>query len=149
MLFVRFQIGESTYVINSEYVREIVPCLPVEPIASAPSAILGKLDYRGCPVPVIDLKQLLLQEPCEQRLGSRIIICGSGNLPTFGVLAEHATSLLEVLAEDLIESGHGNDPYQAELVRASDPLIYVFNLKAILEDKALAEFLRKDPREAS
>src|SRR5688500_2517718 len=53
---VGFLVGEVTYAVRIEVVREIVNPLEVVALPRAPKAVLGVADYRQIVVPVIDLR---------------------------------------------------------------------------------------------
>ena len=46
----------------------------IKQIPQAPPAVAGSLNYRGAPVPVIDLSQLTLGRPAARRLSTRIVL---------------------------------------------------------------------------
>jgi chemotaxis-related protein WspB len=60
-----------------------------------PAAVAGVLNYRGTPLPVIDLSQLALQRPALKRLSTRIIVVHfpdeGGNPHLLGLIAEQVT----------------------------------------------------------
>jgi chemotaxis-related protein WspB len=62
------------YGLHAHRIIEIVPAVPVQPLALAPACVTGILDHHGTLVPVIDLGRLLYDRPCERLLGSRIVI---------------------------------------------------------------------------
>lgn len=55
--FVGFMVGEVTYAVRIELVREIVNPLVVVALPHAPPAVRGVADYRGEVVPVVDLRE--------------------------------------------------------------------------------------------
>jgi purine-binding chemotaxis protein CheW len=54
---VGFLVGELTYAVRIEMVREIVNPLWIHPLPRAPKSVLGVADYRKVVVPVIDLRE--------------------------------------------------------------------------------------------
>lgn len=98
MLFLLFQLGEVRYALPATSVIEVVPLLEMKRLPQAPRAVAGIINYRGRPVPAIDLSELTLGQPFAERLSTRIIIVnytdliGRGHL--LGLIAENATDLL-------------------------------------------------------
>ena len=57
-LFLVFRIGNERYALQAIEVAEVLPRLPLKPIAQAPDWVAGVFAYRGAVVPVIDLSAL-------------------------------------------------------------------------------------------
>lgn len=98
MLFVLFKLGNDRYALEASRVIEIVPLLELNRIAAAPKGVAGIFNYRGRPVPALDLRALALGSPAEERLSTRIIIVkhpdGRGGERLLGLIAENATEML-------------------------------------------------------
>jgi chemotaxis-related protein WspB len=62
------------YGLQAHKIIEIVPAVPVQPLALAPACVAGIFDHHGTLVPVVDLCRLLDDRPCERLLGSRIVV---------------------------------------------------------------------------
>ena len=66
MLFLVFQLGPDRYALDAKRVAEVLPLVDIKSIPHAPNGIAGVFNYRGTPVPVIDLAQLTLGQPARQ-----------------------------------------------------------------------------------
>jgi purine-binding chemotaxis protein CheW len=55
--YVGFYVGDVTYAVRIELVREIVNPLEVIALPRAPASVRGVADYRGEVVPVVDLRE--------------------------------------------------------------------------------------------
>ncbi|MEW6428175.1 MAG: chemotaxis protein CheW [Thermodesulfobacteriota bacterium] len=92
MLFVLFSIKGERFVIDAASIVEIIPQVEWIRVADAPPHVAGVINYRGRPVPIIDLCSLLAASPCSRRHSSRILLLdhpgetGQGRL--YGLLAE-------------------------------------------------------------
>ena len=75
--FVGFLVGDVTYAVRIEVVREIVNPLAVVALPRAPEAIRGVADYRGLVVPVLDLRERFGLVPAESRRTKWIVIDSS------------------------------------------------------------------------
>src|SRR6187397_214337 len=98
MLFLLFQLGVDRYAIEAQQAVEVVPLLELKRIPHAPTGVAGIINYRGRPVPTIDLCALTLGRPARVKLSTRIIVMrhddAHGRPQLIGVIAEGATDLL-------------------------------------------------------
>jgi chemotaxis-related protein WspB len=117
MLFFLFRMGNDRYALDARQIAEVLPMVNVKAIPQAPAGVVGLIDYRGVPVPLIDLSQLALGRPALRRLGTRIILVDysdhEGTMHLLGLLAERATEMMRRDPADFVASGIGNDltPY--------------------------------------
>jgi purine-binding chemotaxis protein CheW len=61
-----------------EDVLEVVPIAATVPLPEAPHWLLGLLDLRGAPVPVLDVAARLSRAPREVVLTDQIVVCSIG-----------------------------------------------------------------------
>src|ERR1035437_3945760 len=74
MLFLLFQLGKERYALQASRVVEVVPLLELKQLPQAPKGVAGIINYRGRPVPVVDLCALTLGQPAAERFSTRIFI---------------------------------------------------------------------------
>lgn len=139
MLFLLFQVGKERYAIEAGGVVEVAPLLPMKRLPKAPKGVAGVFNYRGRPVPAVDLSELTQGRPSEVRLSTRIIIVnyphGHGGNRLLGLVAEHATEMLRASRRDFIDPGVriGDAPYLGPVLmdaRGSIQLLIERNLLA-------------------
>ena len=117
MLFLLFQLGKDRYALEARRVVEVVPLLELKKIPRAPKGFAGIFNYRGRPVPAVDLCELSLGQPAAERLSTRIIVInctdGRGRQHHLGLIAEQATETLRKERADFVEPGFkfGSAPY--------------------------------------
>jgi chemotaxis-related protein WspB len=117
MLFLLFQVGKDRYALEAARVVEVVPLLELKKIPQAPNGFAGIFNYRGRPVPAIDLCQMTTGQAAAERLSTRIIVVncpdGRGGQRLLGLIAEQATEMLRKEAKDFVEPGFklGSAPY--------------------------------------
>ena len=70
-LFLVFRIGSERYALQATEVAEVLPRLPLKPIAQAPHWVAGVFAYRGAVVPVIDLSALTFGHAGRRRAPAR------------------------------------------------------------------------------
>ena len=108
MLYVLMDAGSDTYAVASASVVEVVPCAALKAAPAAPPAIAGILNYRGCPVPVVDCGLLLAGHPSPVRFSTRIILQRleiGGRERVLGLMGENVTRVQSFEESEFIEPG--------------------------------------------
>jgi len=109
MLFLLFQLGNDRYALDAHRVVEVVPLLALKRVPLAPKGVAGIFNYRGRPVPAVDLSELTLGQPANERLSTRIVIIqypdAGGHHRLLGLVAEHVTQTLRTDARHFVDSG--------------------------------------------
>jgi chemotaxis-related protein WspB len=117
MLFLLFQLGGERYALEVSRVVEVLPLLSFKQFPHAPPGIAGVFNYRGRPVPALDLCALTHGRAARERLSTRIIVInypdGRGTPHLLGLIAENATRTFRKNAEDFSNPGLSipNAPY--------------------------------------
>ncbi len=140
MLFVLFQLGKDRYALEASRVVEVVPLLALKELPQAPNGVAGIFNYRGRPVPAVDLCALTLGQPARERFSTRIIIVNcpdsSGTNHLLGLIAEHATEMLRREASDFVNSGVkiGQAPYLGPiLMDEQSPVQWIYEQRLLSE----------------
>jgi chemotaxis-related protein WspB len=110
-LFLTFELGQDRYAFDVAQVAEVLPLVRVKQIPQAPRGVAGLFSYRGTPVPVVDLCELMLGRPAPVRLSTRLILvhyAQAQGTRLLGLIAEHATGMMRREAADFADSGIGN-----------------------------------------
>ena len=109
MLFLLFRLGKDRYALPATQVAEVLPMLEVKQIPQAPAAVRGCFDFRGQPVPLVDLSQMALGRPAREQLSTRIVLVdypdGRGGTRLLGLLAEQVTETMRWNPEDFRDAG--------------------------------------------
>ena len=108
MLFLQFQLGQDRYVLEASHIVEILPLVDLKTIPHAPLGVAGILNYRGQPVPAVDLTQFTLGQPARPRLSTRIVLVqypDNGRQRLLGLIAEQATQLIRKEPQEFVPSG--------------------------------------------
>ena len=97
MLFLLIQLGNERYALDTAQVVEVLPLVDIRIIPQSPPEIAGIIDYRGAPMPVIDLSRLLLHRQASAQLSTRILVTHyldeEGATHLLGLIAENATGM--------------------------------------------------------
>lgn len=113
MLFLLFQLGTDRYALAAQDVVEVLPLIALKQLPHAPHGVAGLLNYRGQPVPVLDLSLLALDRPAAQRVSTRLLITrcdvpdatGRPAQKLLGLLVERATEAVAKDPTDFVPAG--------------------------------------------
>lgn len=140
MLFLLFQLGDDRYALQANAVVEVVPLLALKRLPHAPKGVAGVLNYRGRPVPAVDLCQLTAGHPASERLSTRIIIVNfrdqHGTNRLLGLVAERATQLVRKDATRFAQAGVaiGAAPYLGPILAdGQGPIQWVYEQRLLSE----------------
>jgi chemotaxis-related protein WspB len=142
MLFLLFQLGKDRYALQASRVIEVLPLVELRKIPDAPKGVAGIFNYRGRPVPAVDLSELTLGQPADLRLSTRIVIINypdeQGALHPLGLIAEHATEIIQREQEQFLEPGHklGGAPYLGPVLMDSHGAIQWVHEQRLLPERA-------------
>ena len=152
MLFLLFQLGADRYALDARQVVEVLPLVNAKQIPLTPPAVVGVFNYRGAPVPLVDLSQLALQRPAPQRLSTRIILIehpdNRGGKRLLGLVAEKVTDTLRREPSEFLASGISDraTPYLGPLVTDERGMVQRIEVDQLLPP-ALRELLFHAPAE--
>jgi chemotaxis-related protein WspB len=109
MLFLLFQLGGDRYALETKRVVEVLPLLELKRLPQAPKGVAGIFNYRGQPVPAVDLSELTLGHQAIDRMSTRIIVVkyqgALGTSRLLGLVAENATEILRKDPKDFSDPG--------------------------------------------
>jgi chemotaxis-related protein WspB len=151
MLLLLFQLDEDRYALDARQVAEVLPLVTITPIPQAPTGVAGLFNYRGTPVPAIDLSQLAIGRPAHSRLNTRIVVVhypdAHGNTHLLGLVAEKATETVRREPEDFLASGVTNHraPYLGSVARDARGLMHWVDLQTLLPESVRGVLFRKSP----
>jgi chemotaxis-related protein WspB len=133
MLFLKFRIGSEGYVLDATQIAEILPLLEITRVPHAPAGIAGLINYRGRPVPVIDLSELMLGEPARPHISTRLILVRYGE-HLLGLIAEQATEMMRREAGSFADSGLVSDaaPYLGPVTQDGGRLVRRIDVQKLL-----------------
>jgi len=150
MLFLLFELARDRYVLDVSQVAEVLPLVDIRQMPQAPTAVAGILNYRGTPVPVIDVSQLTLGRPAERRLSTRIVLVhypgADGQPRLLGLIAERATQTVRREEKDFVASGVTSDgaSYLGPVVADARGLLQWLDVRTLLPP-AVRDVLFKQP----
>ena len=151
MLLLLFQLGQDRYALEAGLVVEVLPLVALKGLPGAPRGVAGLVDYRGTPVPVLDLSALALGVAAASRVSTRLLIvrycAAQGGERLLGLVVERATEMLKCAAEDFYNPGveTSGAPYLREVVRDRQGLIQRVEVSAMLGKELRAALFDKSP----
>jgi chemotaxis-related protein WspB len=149
MLFLLFQVGRDRYALDVRQIAEVLPMVAITRIPLSPRGVAGVCNYRGVPVPVIDLSELTVGRPTQPRLGTRLVLVHYGDEAgarhLLGLLAENATETLRCTAEDFVASGVTNEetPYLGPVAAHAGSLIQRIDVDELLSTSVRSVLFRQ------
>lgn len=130
-----FYIENKRYACACDDIIEVLPALILEPTMNR---AVGMLQYRQGIVPVVDISQVLKNQPCARHFSTRILIMDDPLAKEIGrwvgVLVERATSILDVENSDFTPL---NEPQEAAYLKGvyndAEGQIQLVDLLGLLE----------------
>lgn len=141
MMFLLFQLGKDRYALPAGEIIEVLPVVHLKKILQAPPGVAGVFNFRGTPVPVIDISEMALGLPAESRLSTRIILVAyeayGGEKKIVGLLAERATQIIQREPREFIDPGVAvqNAPYLGPVINDAQGMIQRIELVRLLSDQ--------------
>ena len=138
MLFLVFQLGRDRYALDATRIVEVLPLVDLKKIPQSPPGVAGVFNYRGTPVPVIDLSQLTLGHPARSCLSTRILLVhdtnGWGEVRMLGLIAEHVTETVQRDPAEFVPSGisTGAAPYLGPVATDARGLMQRIDMDTLL-----------------
>lgn len=155
-LFLLFRIGSERYALRATEVAEVLPRVPLKPIARAPHWVAGVFAYRGAVVPVIDLSALTFGQPAEARTSTRLVLVNyrpddAESTQWLGLILEQATDTLRCHPEDFQPYGLDNReaPYLGPVREDAQGLLQWVRVNDLLDDAVRALLFPDPPRDST
>lgn len=138
MLLLLSHIDEVTYAFPCDTIVEVIPKVNLKDISHASPFLSGLLYYRGNLVPVIDFSLIVAEHPCEETLGTRILIFSNeenGEEKLIGVTTERAT---EIITKDIKNLSTSNvalkdHDFLGSVIEDNDKIIQLVDTQKLFE----------------
>jgi len=144
-LHLLFRIGEQRFALDAHEVVEVLPRLPLKPIAQTPDWVAGVLAHRGALVPVIDVGALSFGLPAPVRTSTRLVLVHYRVEPLrpgllLGLILEQATDTLRCLPDEFQPYGLDNQqaPYLGPVREDAHGLVQRISVQDLLSDTVRA-----------
>jgi chemotaxis-related protein WspB len=158
-LFLQFQIGQEGYVLEATRIACVLPLLDIKSIPRTPAGVVGVFNYRGKPVPVIDLSELALGVPAPRHLSTRLILVlfavddgpdGHKRDRLLGLIAEKVTETIRRGPADFAPAGvtSAAAPYLGPVTSVGGRLLQWIDVPQLLP-REVSETLFRDIGESA
>jgi purine-binding chemotaxis protein CheW len=127
------QLGDESYAVPVERVREIVRLRPITPVPRVPKAVLGAVALRGEVVQVVDLRVRLALEERESTRESRLIILHGDDDRVAALLVDSVCDVLRVPEESLRPAEGAADGCVSELALRGAEFVSILDIERILD----------------
>ena len=151
-LFLVFRIGNERFALQAIEVAEVLPRLPLKPIAQAPAWVAGVFAYRGAVVPVIDLSALTFGAPAQARTSTRLVLVNyraddTAQAQLLGLILEQATDTLRCNPADFRPYGLDNRqaPYLGPVREDAQGLLQWVRVADLLDEQVRALLFPSPP----
>ncbi|MCW8276910.1 purine-binding chemotaxis protein CheW [Pseudomonas sp. PCH199] len=151
-LFLVFRIGSERYALQAIEVAEVLPRLPLKPIAHAPHWVAGVFGWRGAVVPVIDLSALTFGTPAQARTSTRLVLVNyrpdeSSQGQLLGLILEQATDTLRCDPAQFQPYGLDNRqaPYLGPVRKDEQGLLQWVRVADLLDERVRALLFPSPP----
>ena len=138
MLFLMFRLGKDRYVLDVGQVEEVLPLLEPTVLPGAPHGVVGAINHRGQPVPLLDLSLLALGRPSAAVISTRVILIRypieGGETRRLALVAERVIQTLSRDPADFVPSGvdAGMPAYLGPVASDVEGLIQLVRAEALL-----------------
>ncbi|MDN7139496.1 purine-binding chemotaxis protein CheW [Pseudomonas sp. JQ170] len=144
-LHLLFRVSDQRFAIDAHEVAEVLPRLPLKPIAQTPDWVAGVLAHRGALVPVIDVGALSFGQPAPVRTSTRLVLVHYRVDPQrpellLGLILEQATDTLRCHADEFQPYGLDNHqaPYLGPVREDAQGLVQRIGVQDLLSDEVRA-----------
>lgn len=140
MLLLTININDEAYGIDAKHIIEVIPLVILQQVPHVDECIRGIFNYRGTPVPVVDLSIFFNHHACRGSFGTRIIIIHinmrDGTIKAVGLLAEHVTKVIKCNPQDFRSNGISANHAQflQSVYQHENGIIQIIDVKKVIPD---------------
>ncbi len=138
MLLLLFTLGPHRYALEARQVIEVVPLAELKALPRAPDYVAGVLNYRGTPVPVLDLTRMNQNYPSRACMSTRIILVnystGGDTANILGLMAERVTETAKREPDDFVSTGVATPdaPYLGPVSNDANGMLQLMNIDELI-----------------
>ncbi|WP_337056373.1 chemotaxis protein CheW [Pseudomonas sp. USHLN015] len=149
-LYLLFGMGSDRYALDVRDVLEVMPLRRLKRLPEAPAWVAGVFDWRGAPVPVLDLGALAFGEPARPRTSTRLVMVRHAG-HSLGLVLEQATETLRCQPEEFQDYGldGGEARYLGPVLRSAQGLVQRVEVAELLGEEARALLFPADAEATS
>ncbi len=138
MLLLIFTLGQHRYALKARHIIEVVPLAELKEVPRAPDYVAGVLNYRGTPVPVLDITQMNRNYPSRVCMSTRIILvnynaaCGTSHI--LGLMAERVTETTKRELDEFVATGvmTPDAPYLGPISKDANGMLQLMDIDELI-----------------
>ena len=144
MLLLLFTLGQHRYALEARQVIEVVPLAELKEIPRAPDYVAGVLNYRGTPVPVLDITRMNQDYPSRVCMSTRIILVNYGvagaTSNILGLMAERVTETIKRERDEFVSTGVATPdaPYLGPVSKDSGGMLQLMDINELIPGEVRA-----------
>lgn len=145
MLLLLFTLGQHRYALEARQVIEVVPLAELKEIPRAPDYVAGVLNYRGLPVPVLDITRMNQNYPSRVCMSTRIILvnysaAGAASKNILGLMAERVIETAKRERDEFVATGVATPdaPYLGPVSNDANGMLQLMDIDELIPDEVRA-----------
>jgi purine-binding chemotaxis protein CheW len=131
-----FALGDESFGVDIESVREIIRWQPVTHMPDTPESVLGVLNLRGRVIPIVDLRNRFGMASSEATDATRILVVDIGT--DVGALVDSVEEVIRVSSDAIGELSpvvaSSNSEYIDGIAQTEDRLLILLSMERALAD---------------
>jgi purine-binding chemotaxis protein CheW len=136
-----FTLGNESYAVDINTVKEIIHLQPVTRLPGTPPSVEGVINLRGSVIPIIDLRKRFEMDLVERSKDTRIVVVNCGN-SSVGVIVDSVAQVLRIPLESVEPASNVFSDEQVEyllgIVKLTNRLIILLDMDRILSSQELS-----------
>jgi purine-binding chemotaxis protein CheW len=144
-----FTLGDESFAVDINTVKEIIQLQPVTRLPGTPSSVEGVINLRGSVIPVIDLRKRFNMEEVKSSKDSRIVVVACGG-SSVGVIVDSVAQVIRIPLESIEKTTNvfsdKQEDYLLGIVKLSNRLLILLDLARILTSQELSSMESSESR---
>jgi purine-binding chemotaxis protein CheW len=136
-----FTLGNESYAVDINTVKEIIHLQPVTRLPGTPPSVEGVINLRGSVIPIIDLRKRFEMDQVERNKDTRIVVVACGN-SSVGVIVDSVAQVMRIPMESVEPASNVFSEEQVEyllgIVKLTNRLIILLDMDRILTSQELS-----------
>ena len=147
MQFLIFHLGKDRYGLHTRDVVRVLPLMELKQMPQTPAYVAGLMNFRGSPVPVIDLCMLASGSACPPLFDTRIILVdyvAAEERHLLGLIAERVSGVEHIDPATFVEPGVSSPdaPFLGNVAARGQAMLQLINIEYLLPDEVRALLFR-------
>jgi len=147
-----FTLGNESYAVDINTVKEIIQLQPVTRLPGTPPSVEGVINLRGSVIPIVDLRKRFEMDQVNRSKDSRIVVVSCGN-SSVGVIVDSVAQVLRIPRESIEPASNVFSEEQVEyllgIVKLTNRLIILLDMDRILTTQELSSLRALETRNSS